>query len=293
MLPILAGPISYGQAVVLGLLQGASELFPISSLGHSVILPQLLGWDIHQNDAYFITFLVATHLATAIVLFLFFLEDWMRILRGMWRSLAEREISADNPDGRVGWLLVVGTVPAGILGLLLEDALRGVFASAASASFFLMLNGVMLYGAERVRRHAPQREVGDPDVRIAREMSWAASVGVGAAQALALIPGFSRSGASMAGGLLVGLSNEDAARFSFLLATPIIGAAAMLKLPELLGNEGNGVRGPALVAALCAALTAYLSVRFLMRYFETNRLTPFALYCFVAGLLLSVYFFVT
>jgi len=293
MLPILAGPISYGQAVVLGLLQGASELFPISSLGHSVILPQLLGWDIHQNDAYFITFLVATHLATAIVLFLFFLEDWMRILRGMWRSLAEREISADNPDGRVGWLLVVGTVPAGILGLLLEDALRGVFASATSASFFLMLNGVMLYGAERVRRHAPQREVGDPDVRIAREMSWAASVGVGAAQALALIPGFSRSGASMAGGLLVGLSNEDAARFSFLLATPIIGAAAMLKLPELLGNEGNGVRGPALVAALCAALTAYLSVRFLMRYFETNRLTPFALYCFVAGLLLSVYFFVT
>ena len=293
MLPILAGPISYGQAVVLGLLQGASELFPISSLGHSVILPQLLGWDIHQNDAYFITFLVATHLATAIVLFLFFVEDWMRILRGMWRSLAEREISADNPDGRVGWLLVVGTVPAGILGLLLEDALRGVFASAASASFFLMLNGVMLYGAERVRRHAPQREVGDPDVRIAREMSWAASVGVGAAQALALIPGFSRSGASMAGGLLVGLSNEDAARFSFLLATPIIGAAAMLKLPELLGNEGNGVRGPALVAALCAALTAYLSVRFLMRYFETNRLTPFALYCFVAGLLLSVYFFVT
>ena len=168
-----------------------------------------------------------------------------------------------------------------------------MFASAASASFFLMLNGVMLYGAERLRRRAPGPEPGDPDNRIAAEMSWAGSIGVGAAQALALIPGFSRSGASMGGGLLVGLSNEDAARFSFLLATPIIGAAALLKLPELFGSEGNGVRGPALVAALCAALTAYLSVRFLMRYFETNRLTPFAAYCFVAGLLLSVYFAVT
>ena len=282
MLPILAGPISYGQAVVLGLLQGFSELFPISSLGHSVILPQLLGWDIHQNDAYFITFLVATHLATAIVLFLVFLEDWKRILSGLWRSLAQREIRDDNPEARLGWLLVIGTVPAGVIGLLAEDALRGVFASAASASFFLMLNGVMLYGAERLRRRAP-----------GPEMSWAGSIGVGAAQALALIPGFSRSGASMGGGLLVGLSNEDAARFSFLLATPIIGAAALLKLPELFGSEGNGVRGPALVAALCAALTAYLSVRFLMRYFETNRLTPFAAYCFVAGLLLSVYFAVT
>ena len=197
MLPILAGPISYGQAVVLGLLQGFSELFPISSLGHSVILPQLLGWDIHQNDAYFITFLVATHLATAIVLFLVFLEDWKRILSGMWRSLAEREIRDDNPEARLGWLLVIGTVPAGVIGLLAEDALRGVFASAASASFFLMLNGVMLYGAERLRRRAPGPEAGDPDNRIATEMSWAGSIGVGAAQALALIPGFSRSGASM------------------------------------------------------------------------------------------------
>jgi undecaprenyl-diphosphatase len=293
MLPLLDGPISYGQAILLGLLQGFSELFPISSLGHSVILPQLLGWGIHQNDDYFITFLVATHLATAIVLFLFFLADWLRILRGMWRSLAEREIRADNPEARLGWLLVVGTVPAGLLGLLFEDALRGAFASAASASFFLMLNGVLLYGAERLRRRAPRHEEGDPDGRIAEETSWAAAVGIGAAQALALIPGFSRSGASMGGGLLAGLSNEDAARFSFLLATPIIGAAALLKLPELFGSEGNGVRGPALAAALCAALTAYLSVRFLMRYFETNRLTPFAAYCFVAGLLCSLYFAAT
>src|SRR5947199_3572620 len=175
-MPIFDGPISYAQAIVLGLLQGFSELFPISSLGHSVILPHLLGWDIHQNDEYFITFLVATHLATAIVLFLFFLGDWVRIFKGMWRSLVEREISVDNTDGRLGWLLVVGTIPAGLLGLLLEDKLHSVFASAQSAAFFLMLNGVLLYGAERLRRRAPVAETGEgeaSDRRIARRTSWA------------------------------------------------------------------------------------------------------------------------
>jgi undecaprenyl-diphosphatase len=283
---LLSGPISYGQAILLGLLQGFAELFPISSLGHSVILPQLLGWNIHQNDAYFITFLVATHLATALVLLGFFWRDWVRIVKGLWRSLQERQIAPDNTDGKLGWLLVIGTIPAGILGLLFETALRDVFASGKSASFFLILNGIMLYGAERLRRRAPEAVSSDgeeSDRRIAGVLRYAHAVFVGAAQALALIPGFSRSGASMAGGLLVGLNNEDAARFSFLLATPIIGAAAVLKLPDLFGSTGNGVRGPALAASLGAAATAYVSVRFLVRYFETKTLTPFAVYCVVAG----------
>src|SRR5437764_5306970 len=141
-------PISYLQALVLGLLQGVSELFPVSSLGHSVILPRLLGWNIHQNDDYFITFLVATHLATALVLLGFFWSDWVRIVRGMLRSLSDREIAPDNTDAKVGWLLVIGTIPAGLLGLLLEHSLRDVFASAQSAAFFLMLNGFLLLGAE-------------------------------------------------------------------------------------------------------------------------------------------------
>jgi undecaprenyl-diphosphatase len=287
---LASGPISYGQAILLGLLQGFAELFPISSLGHSVILPQLLGWNIHQNDPYFITFLVATHLATALVLLGFFWQDWVRIVRGLWRSLAEREIAADNTDGKLGWLLVVGTVPAGVLGLLFQDALRSVFASGRSASFFLILNGFMLYGAERLRRRAPEQASAEgSDRRIARTTGYLHSFAIGAAQALALIPGFSRSGASMAGGLLVGLNNEDAARFSFLLATPIIGAAALLKLPDLFGSSGNGVRGPALAASLCAAVTAFLSVRFLVRYFETKRLTPFAVYCVAAGVAASLY----
>ena len=286
---LLASLISYGQAVVLGLLQGVSELFPVSSLGHSVILPKLLGWNIHQNDKYFITFLVATHLATALVLLGFFWRDWVRIVKGLGRSLRDRGIDPADTDAKLGWLLVVGTIPAGILGLLLEHALRHAFASARSAAFFLILNGFLLYGAELLRRRAPQVDE-DDDARIARQMSWRGAFGVGAAQALALIPGFSRSGATMGGGLLVGLSNKDAARFAFLLATPIIGAAAVLKLPDLFGSQGNGVRGQALVGALCSAVTAYLAVRFLMRFFETNTLVPFAVYCVAAGLAASLYF---
>jgi undecaprenyl-diphosphatase len=287
-------PISYLQAIILGLVQGISELFPISSLGHSVVIPRVLGWNIHQNDDYFLTFLVATHLATALVLLGFFRRDWVGIVKGIGRSLRDREIAPDDAEAKLGWLLVVGTIPAGLLGILLQDSLRSVFASPTSAAIFLMLNGVMLYGAERLRRRAPERDTLEGgEERIAEHVGWRQAGGVGAAQALALLPGFSRSGATMGGGLLVGLSNEDAARFAFLLATPIIGAAAALKLPDLLGPKGNGVRGPALAGAIAAGITAYFSVRFLVRFFETNRLTPFAAYCFVAGLILSVVFIAT
>jgi undecaprenyl-diphosphatase len=289
---IVASLISYGQAIVLGLLQGVTELFPISSLGHSVILPRLLGWDIHQNDPYFITFLVATHLATAIVLLFFFWHDWVRIVKGIGRSLRDRGIGADDADAKLGWLLVVGTIPAGILGLLLEHALRGAFASAASAAFFLVLNGLLLFGAEALRRRAPET-VDDDDARIATQVGFPQAFLVGAAQALALIPGFSRSGATMGGGLLVGLSHRDAARFAFLLATPIIGAAAALKLPDLFGSTGDGIRGQALVASLCSAATAYLAVRFLLRYFETRTLIPFAVWCLAFGAACSLYFLVS
>lgn len=288
-------PISYFQAIVLGLLQGFSELFPISSLGHSVVLPRVLGWNIHQNDDYFLSFLVATHLATALVLLGFFREDWKRILLGLGRSLRDREIGADDTDAKLGWLLAVGTIPAGLLGLLLEHPLRRLFASPQSAAAFLFVNGLMLLGAERLRRRAPARaEAGlRSDTVIARTLDFRAALGVGSAQAVALIPGLSRSGAAMGGGLLFGLSNEEAARFAFLLATPIIGAAAALKLPDLLGSQGDGVRGQALVGALCSAVTAYLAVRFLLRFFETNRLTPFGIYCVAAGAALSIGFALT
>src|SRR4051812_13974946 len=174
---------------MLGLLQGVSELFPVSSLGHSVILPKLVGWNIHQNEPYFLSFLVATHLATALVLVGFFWRDWVRIVKGLGRSLRDREIGAD-PDAKLGWLLIVGTIPAGILGLTLQDALRKLFASPEYASIFLALNGLLLFGAELLRRRAP-RATEDDDTRIARTVGWWQTFTVGAAQAIALIPGFS------------------------------------------------------------------------------------------------------
>jgi undecaprenyl-diphosphatase len=278
-------PISYLQAIVLGLTQGVAEPFPISSLGHAVVLPGLAGWHIHQDAPYFLTFLIATHLATAIVLLLFFLKDWVRIVKGIFRSLQMREIREDDADARLGWLLVVGTIPVGIIGLLLQEPLRKLFASPSVAAAFLIVNGIALLLFERLRKRPPRPgdHLGDGDERIAK-LSWRQAGAVGVSQAAALIPGISRSGFSMGGGLLVGLSNEDAARYSFLLATPVIFAAAALKVPELLGSQGNGVRGQALVAGLCAALTTFLAVRFLLRYFQTNRLSPFGIYCIVLGL---------
>ena len=285
-------PISYLQALILGLTQGIAEPFPISSLGHGVIIPGLFGWNIHQNDDYFLAFLVATHCATALVLFFYFLSDWMRIFRGLGRSIRDRRIDPGDDDARLGWLLVVGTIPAGILGLALQHPLRTLFASPETASLFLILNGILLLAFERLRRRAPEPGdgVGDSDPRIARRVNLRQAAAIGTAQAAALIPGISRSGVTMGGGLMVGLSNEDAARFGFLLATPVIAAAGVLKLPELFGSAGDGVRGPALVGALAAAFTTYFAVRFLLRFFQSNRLTPFGIYCLVAGIICTLIF---
>ncbi len=166
-------PITYFQAIVLGLLQGVSELLPISSLGHAVIAPRLFGWNIHQNDTFFLTFLVAVHLATALVLLGFFWRDWVRIVRGFGRSVRDRQIG-DDADARLSWLLIMGTIPAGIIGLALEKPLRKLFASPEDAAIFLIVNGLLLFGAERLRRRAPdapERE-SDEDSRIAHRVAW-------------------------------------------------------------------------------------------------------------------------
>jgi undecaprenyl-diphosphatase len=284
-------PISYFQAVVLGITQGIAEPFPISSLGHAVVLPKLFGWNIHQNDKFFLTFLIATHLATAIVLLLFFIRDWKLIVEGIFRSLRMREIRADDTYARLGWRIVVATIPVGIIGLLLQDPLRKLFASPAIAAAFLIVNGIALLTFERLRRRPPRAGdfEGDVDGRLAK-LSWRQATAVGTSQVTALIPGISRSGITMGGGLFVGLTNDDAARFSFLLATPVIFAAAALKLPELFGSAGAGVRGPALVAGLCAAAATFLAVKFLLRFFQTQRLTPFGIYCIAFGGLCTVVF---
>jgi len=286
--------ITIFQAIVLGLIQGFTELFPISSLGHSVILPQLLGWNIHQNDSYFLTFLVATHLATAIVLFLFFWSEWKKILKGMWRSLKNRYVGAEDTYAKFGWLLVVGTIPAGLLGLIFQDSLRKFFASAQYAAAFLIVNGFVLLLAEHLRKNSSKGSANpETSAKSIAKLQWSHAVYIGGVQAAALFPGISRSGASMAGGLYFGLNNEDAARFSFMLATPIIGAAALLKIPELFNSSAASYRTATIFGALAAALAAYLSVKFLLKFFQANTLKPFAIYCLAAGTILSLYFALT
>ena len=282
------------QAVILGLTQGIAELFPISSLGHSVLLPGLLGWHIDQNAESFLEFLVATHLATAIVLFVFYFKDWVRIVKGMFRSLAAREISDADPDAKLGWLLVVSTIPAGFVGLLLKNEIRGFFLSSASAALFLMLNGVLLLLAERMRRRALRRgkvdaaetaeSTEDNDHRVARRLSWWQSFKVGIMQVLALLPGFSRTETTLSGSLMVGLSHEDALRYSFLLATPIIGAAAILEIPPLLSSHNAALIAASAWGDVFAAFGDWFAVKFLTRYFKTNTLTPFAVYCLAIGI---------
>ena len=273
------------QALIIGALQGLTELFPISSLGHSVILPQLFGWHIQQNDQNFLTFLVATHFATALVLFGFFWRDWVAILQGLWRIVTTRKIDAHDTYGKLALLLVVGTVPAGIIGIALDKTITNLLGSAEIAAVFLVINGFILLGAEKMRKRVRFNRIKpgtDSDRGIAR-LSVKQALGVGTAQAAALIPGISRSGSSMAGGLVAGLNNEDAARFSFLLATPVIGGAALIKLPHLLSHQVASFRGVFLVGAIAAAIAAFISVKFLVKYFETKRLTPFGWYCIVAG----------
>jgi len=312
--------LTYPEAVVVGLLQGVTELFPVSSLGHSVLLPALIGgrWardlSLTADKSPYLTFLVAVHVATAVALVVFFRRDWVRIVAGLFTSVRDRRIA--TPDQRLGWLLVVATIPVGIAGLALEHALRSSLGKPVPAAFFLLLNGAVLAGVERLRhRSTPAAAVPVPvpspgrgqvyagsshqrgvsaahgddeaaaiasDHRLARQ-SWRQALLIGGAQILALLPGISRSGATMAAGLLRGLSHEDAARFAFLLATPVILAAGLLKLPELAGPTGHGILGQVLAGSIVAGIAAYVSLRFLTRYFETRTLNPFAVYCLVAG----------
>ncbi|HSW97876.1 MAG TPA: undecaprenyl-diphosphate phosphatase [Candidatus Saccharimonadales bacterium] len=283
--------LTYFQAIIFGLLQGITELFPISSLGHSVLLPKLLGWNIDQHAPFFLTFLIATHFATALVLFFYFFKEWKRIFAGIFRSLKEREIRESDADAKLGWLIVVATIPAGILGILFEKTFAELFANPQLVAGVLVLNGLLLLGAERIRkRKTEKREETHSNKRIAK-LTWMQAIKVGLLQCIALIPGFSRTGATLTGSLLEGLSHEDAARFAFLLATPIIGAAALLKLPELAGANDKATLIPILIGAITAGIAAYFSVRFLIKYFETKTLTPFGVYCCIVGGVLTILFF--
>ncbi len=280
---------SYLQAIIIGSLQGITELFPISSLGHSVLLESFLNWNLRQDNPYFLTFLVATHTATALVLFIFFWRDWLRIIKGLIRSFISRSIADTDTDAKLGWLLVVGTIPAGILGLLFEETFKKFFSAPQLVAVLLIFNGLMLLGAEYLRRQSVGNHTKNSQPHISK-LSWLQAIKIGLFQCLALLPGFSRTGSTITAGLLMGLNHEDAARFSFLLATPIIAAASLLKIPELATTGAQLVLGPTLVGAACAGITAYFSVRFLEKYFKTDKLTPFAFYCIIAGVVTTIIF---
>jgi undecaprenyl-diphosphatase len=293
--------ISYFQAIVIGLLQGVTELFPISSLGHSVLVPAWLGWDSITKDqsteSPYLAFLVALHVATALALLVYFRNDWVRIIRGFFRTLVSRKI--ESVDERMAWLLIVGTVPTGILGLAFEHRLRTVFAKPVAAGIFLGVNGVILILGDVLRRRSAVRELVDTHARVHSEseegrrldtLEFKEALAVGVAQAGSLFAGISRSGITMVGGLLRGLDHEDAARFSFLLATPIILAAGVYKIPDLTGPLGDHIRGQALVGGAVSAVAAFVSVHFLVRFFQSRNLVPFAAYCLLAGVISIIRF---
>jgi len=307
-----SGVITFVQAIVMGLVQGVTELFPISSLAQAVILPTVLGWDAlarvqSRPESFFLAFVVGLHVATATALLVYFRGEWRRIAGGFFRTLAEgarrRAVpwsAIRTPDERMAWLLVVATIPAGLTGLAFEHWLRVLFSKPLFAAVFLMVNGAILGVGERVRRRADVRVVAarhgtyeGTEYRRLETLEFREAAIIGVAQVFALVAGISRSGITMVAGLVRGLSHEDAARFSFLLATPIILAAGVYKLPDLLGPLGDGIRGQVLAGSVAAGVAAYLSVRFLMRYFETRTLTPFAIFCLVEGAACTIGFALT
>lgn len=292
-------PTSIGhlQAAVLGLLQGVTELFPISSLGHTIILPKLVGWNIDQSADSFLPFVVTLHVGTALALLVFYWRTWVVILTPMLASI-RRGSMGTSPEERLGWLVCAGTIIPAIVAVFLEKEVKTLFASPEIAAGFLIANGFVLFLGERLRLRARAAYAASADgaagellegrtPRPLSTLSWREAIIIGASQVLAFLPGISRSGATMVTALATGLTHEAALRFSFLLATPIILAAGIAEMPSLFDPKYSGILGDALFGGLLAGIAAYLSVRFLTRYFSEakNRLDPYAYYCWIAGCL--------
>jgi len=299
--------LTFLQAIVIGLLQGVTELFPVSSLGHSVLVPAWLGGSWEQlveqqsmTESPYLAFVVGLHVATATALLVLFWRDWVGIVGGLVSSVRYRRIRTTYE--RLAWLIVIATIPAGILGLAFEHSLRTLLAKPTAAAFFLTVNGFILLAAELLRRRAPARRPVDPalvaaehvhdpnDVAMTQQVSARDAGVIGVLQSAALLPGISRSGITMGGGLLRGLTHEEAIRFSFLLATPIIFAAGVYKIPDLFGPLGDGIRPQVIAGSIAAFAAAYVSARFLERWFRTRTLIPFAVYCLVAGGISLIHF---
>ena len=335
--------LTYAEAGVIGLLQGITELFPISSLGHAVLIPAIIGgsWaqdlDVSKAESPYLAFIVGLHVATAAAMIIYFWRDWLRIIKGFFASVGHiispepgtRRFQPQSTDQMLAWMIILATIPVGLAGVALEHTFRTVFSKPLLTASFLFVNGFILLAGERARRRGADREAeeiaadlqavterqkagvaaGTPgsggrhssgqramkqqhanlaveaDQRIVRRTGWLGSFLLGASQILALLPGISRDGTVMVAGMFRGLSRQDAARFSFLLSAPVILAAGVLKIPDLTGPLGAGIRGQVLVGSVLSFVGAYLSVRFLSKYFaKQHSLTPFGIYCLIAGL---------
>jgi undecaprenyl-diphosphatase len=298
LLTPLASAISYFQAIVLGVLQGVTELFPISSLGHTVLFPTLFGWNelVHaqsQKESFWLAFVVLLHVGSAIGLLIYYRRDWVEIVSAFFRTLGKRRV--ETSDERLAWLIIVASLPAGVLGLIFEKQLRTVTAKPEVAAIFLMVNGLLLFGFERFRKRTEVRELAEREgakadgARRLETLEYREGLLVGFAQSTALVAGISRDGVTMGTGLARGLDHSDSARFAFLLATPIILAAGIFKMPDLLGHLGDGIRGQAVVAMVVAAITAVFTVSFLVKYFKTRTLVPFGVYCLLFGFAMLIY----
>jgi undecaprenyl-diphosphatase len=293
--------ITYLQALILGLVQGVTELFPVSSLGHSVLIANLFNWhnilkQQNTDTSHFLTFLVALHVATAIALIIFYRDTWARIIRGFIRSLRTKQLVGDS-DAKLAWLLIAATIPAGLIGLIFESSLRTQFARPFSAIVFIIINGLILIKGNKLvaktqlSRPRQRRTAVTTDMPVASKtsrmisdrLSFGRAVFIGVVQIGALFAGISRSGITMIAGLRSGLDHQDSARFSFLLATPIILAAGLYKLPDVLAGSASAIRGQALVGGIVAGVAAYYSVRYLDKYFRTRSLRPFGIYCVAFG----------
>jgi len=286
------------RSIVLGLLQGISELFPISSLGHTVLFPKLFGWNQivafqSKPESPWLAFIVMLHVGSAIGLLIYFWKDWVAIVRAFFATIAKRRI--ETPTERLAWLIIVASIPVGILGVALEHTARVATAKPEIAAIFLTINGFILLGAERLRRRAEvgelaQREgMKEDGGRKLDTLDYKEAAVIGLGESTALIAGISRDGVVMATGLARGLDNYDAARFGFLLATPIILVAGIYKIGDLTGPNGAGIRGAAVVAAVVAAITSVFVVHFLTRYFRRGNLNPFGIYCVLFGAAMIAY----
>jgi undecaprenyl-diphosphatase len=260
------------QAIVMAVLQGVTELFPVSSLGHAVVLPRLLHWSIDQKAPDFLPYLVVMHLGTAIALLVYFWRDWLSFLLAL--------VTPSNPRGaadrRIFFFVVLATIPAVIVGTLARKILGDAFGSPMTAAIFLVVNGFILFGGDKIAGKS---------VGVLDQLNWKGALAIGVAQCAALIPGISRSGATIVGGVVAGLQHKESARFSFLMAPPIMLGATVHEAPALL-KQGATLGGAALISGVVAGVVAYLSTAFLMHYFsrhEFEALNPFAYYCWAAG----------